>query len=367
MNICHFLGSLNRGGTEILAYDTFKNISISEKTFIFLYRRGGDLENDFQTLPIPVVKLNYNKFLFFLYIYRLRLFLYKYQIDIIHTHHPFDTFLSILASFGTKIKIISTHHGFAPYWLTKLLLLYTIPRVDKNVFVSWSCLEMYKSFLKKKSFSNFEIIYNGVDIRRLQLEAKESRITKEYNIGKDDIILGMVGNFYANARDQLTICKALPMVFNAIGNTHFLFIGGKSAKNPNYFDECYNYCFQNNLLARVHFLGLRKNISEILQIFDIYVASSNYETFGIAIIEAMTLGIPVLTNNLPTYKELSKNGKYFYHFESRDSKDLADKIVQLIYNPEQRKLIGEKGKKYIIREFNIQKHINALYNLYDDL
>src|SRR5215203_2480172 len=120
---------------------------------------------------------------------------------------------------------------------------------------------------------NFHIIYNGADPKRLQPTSNSLR--SELGLPDDSLLLGMVGNFYRDPRkDQLTVCRALPSVFARFDNAHFVFAGrieeGAEAK----FADCVNFCVDHGMDKRVHFLGPRSDVPDILAALDVFVFSS---------------------------------------------------------------------------------------------
>ena len=177
----------------------------------------------------------------------------------------------------------------------------------------------------------------------------------------------MIGNFYNNGRDQLTICKALPDIFKKYPNIHFAFIGGHSDKEPYFFNECFNLCKSNNILDRTHFVGLRSDVNDILNSLDIFVFSSNHDTFGIAVVEAMLSNLPVIVNDIAPLIEVTGNGKYAKVFRSKNIEDLKIKIIEIIENPTYRTKLSEKGKIWARNKFSIENYISDLKNLYSNI
>lgn len=365
MKVCYFLGSLNRGGSEMLALDISRNIrKVENIEFFLLHRKLGNLHQEFNESQVPKQQIYPKGFFDFFYFLRLRRYFKKNSIEVVHTHQPIDAFFTLIACYKLNIKIICTHHGFLPSRINKFLLFFILNRTDKNVFVSNSCLNIYKEYLNKDHISNSVVLYNGIDTKKLNKRGKDIR--KELNIDQSCFLMGMVGNFYINSRDQLTICKALPSVFDILKNAHFVFIGGKSQKNPEYFDNCYRYCVERGIQNRVHFLGLREDIPEILNNLDLFVYASNYETFGIAVVEAMMSGLPCIINDIDALVEISLNGKYCCVFKSANENDLLSKISSLA-NDKFRLKYGNEAAAFALEKYAIESHIRSLNDLYENI
>ena len=83
MKIAYLLGSLNRGGTETLLLDVFRNAVSNQLDAIGIYRKTGVCEQDFQASGVPLFQLKPGKNILS-YFYRLRALLINQRVDIVH-------------------------------------------------------------------------------------------------------------------------------------------------------------------------------------------------------------------------------------------------------------------------------------------
>lgn len=365
MKILHIIDRLNRGGAEILALNLCKNANKNNLDLLFVSLGGGDLENDFAETEIEFIKLSRKRSLDLRVIYKLRQIIKQKKVDVVHSHHTVDSVHVYLASLFTRVKTVRSFHGHVRSLKNDVANKFLIPRTDANIAVSKNFLNRLKYDIQYNITRNFHVIYNGIDPNKFFKTDRTLR--KELKLSDSDVLLGMVGNFYNTGRDQLTICKALPMVFKKYENVHFVFVGGGLEKNSHYFDECFNFCKSNNILNKTHFAGLRTDINKILNSLDIFVYSSNHDTFGISVIEAMISGLPVILNDLNTLLEITDNGKYAYVFKTKDEGSLFDRISKLLDSAEKRESISKSGKEWAIKNFTIDCYVKNLKNLYKSL
>lgn len=362
MKITHIISSFKAGGAEVLLLDLCKHLN-GKLDIAIITLRGGELEEEFKKINVPVTMIQ-RKGIDLKFIKRLRGYIKENNIDIIHTHQLIDALHAIIASRNYDIKIVLTVHSIGDSLIYKLQRLLVYRRLHSINYVSNTLLKDDKNSYKKiPKYVN--IIYNGVNTTKLL--PTESTIRSELGVQNKCLLLGMIGNFYNDARDQLTICKGLNIIFQKYEDVHFVFVGGKSEKRPEYFNKCYRYCKENKLLGRVHFLGLRRDVNNILQGLDIFVYSTNRETFGIAVVEAMMSGTPVIVNDLPVFKEITGNGKYALLYKTKDVDALVEKIEYLIEHPEKRKQLGERASAWAREQFSIEKHIEKLNKIYEEL
>jgi glycosyltransferase involved in cell wall biosynthesis len=158
---------------------------------------------------------------------------------------------------------------------------------DKTIFVSNTQKKYYSSkyIIKQKKI---QVIYNGIDLRRFSLKYNFT-LRKSLNIGHDAFLMGMVGNF-SPGRDHLTICKFLLLLHKLEFNFEFLFIGGKNLSYPDLYVNCVSFCEKNGINDKIHFLGIRKDVPELLSQLDLFIFSTNHDAFGNSVLEAMASG-----------------------------------------------------------------------------
>lgn len=365
MNVLHVRERLERGGIEILIYNLFKNINETQNEFHLVTFADGTMDAEFSKAGVHIISLKRRMKIDLKLVRDLRNLIIEKKINVIHSHQAVEGFHSYLASRGLGIKNVISHHGSVYPFKDKLVMKFLIPKIDANIVVSNSYLKRLKEVEGFNITDNFHVIYNGIDPE--YLKGSESTLREELSISKTSMLLGMIGNFYNSGRDQYTICKVLPMLFDKFKDLHFVFVGGWSLEQPNFYNRCYNFCEKENLLDRTHFIGARSDIGNILRSMDIFVYSSNHDTFGIAVVEAMLSGLPVVANDIPAMMEITDNGKYARIFETKNSKSLFDEISFLINNNEARNAQAILGQKWASERYTITKHISNLTNLYEKI
>lgn len=363
MKVCYALGSLNRGGAEMLAFDVLNNYkTINGLQMELLYRKEGNFSSEIKTSDTSITKIApRNKFDVY-YLIKLRHYYKSHRFELIHVHQAIDLLFSFVATIGLKSKLVITHHGFSYKEKPKNWIRLAVKLADINIFVSKSSLKLYEDLLESKITNNPVVLYNGIDSKRIHSNIKTD-IKKELGLANDVQLLGMTGNFYNDARDQLTICKAMQIVVGKNPNVHFVFIGDKSKKYPEYYDNCYKFCETSKILGNVHFVGKRDDVPGILKCLDYYVYSTNYETFGISVIEAMLCGLICVVNDIPPMLELTLNGKYGIIYSTGNENELAKIITGLLHVKP-----TYPGKDVIINyaksTFLIESHLKELHSIY---
>lgn len=213
--------------------------------------------------------------------------------------------------------------------------------------------------LKRKT--KFKVLHNGLDTQKI------SYINENEKKLKSPARLGMVGNFYNDTRDQKTLCEAAKLLNERSLKFNLEFAGGARKENTFYFDQCVNYVENNGLTDCVKFLGFQDDVFSLIVEWDIFIYSSNRDTFGIAVVEAMLAGIPVIVNDLDVFVEITENGTYATLYKSKDPEDLAEKIKDFLKNPESFYKKAQRATVYARENYSIEKHVEDLQKIYQEL
>ena len=364
MKVAFLIGSLNSGGAETLLLDILQHYSQLPFDVILIHRKGGDYLPDFEMTGCSIYNVSLHKWHFFRYLLNLRKLIIRQHVDIIHAHFGLNAILGCLAMLGTGIKIITTYHGFSGY-ASSLHLKNKMEYVASFVCSNQLCFvsdfqkrgyeHNFRYWMKEKSI----VLYNGINMCKFNTSSSLSSSNALSTMDDNAIKLCMVGNF-TSVRSQIVICKALALLNNKI---HIYFIGKRANNEEWRYDECVRYCEEHNLI-NVHFLGGRNDVPELLQQMDGFVYSTANDTFGIALVEAMAAGLPVVTNDHPVVKEITHNGQWATLYESGNAEDCANKIEDLLNNLEVRKEEAQGVAKQVRKEYSIEKHIERLNDVY---
>lgn len=121
-----------------------------------------------------------------------------------------------------------------------------------------------------------------------------------------------------------------------------------------------------NLNSRVHWLGLRKDIPELMKAVDFFVFPSRYEPFGLVVIEAMASGLAVITAKTTGASALITSEGGIVLDDPNDKKALAESMEKLANNPELRTKMGQEARA-IALQHSWQKMAQTYLNLLETL
>lgn len=286
----------------------------------------------------------------------------KNNYEFIHCHSPIGGVVGRLIGHKTNTKVIYTAHGFhffkgSPlhnwfmyYPIEKYLSRYTDVLITINK-------EDYKRAKKKFHAKRVEHINGvGVEVAKFfdcKIDVEEKR--KELGVPDNALILLTVGELNKRKNQQIII-KALSKVKR---KDVYLLICGKGEEEIN----LRRLAKELGVEERVKFLLFRKDINEICKCSDIYIFPSIREGLGIAALEGMASGLPLIASYVNGIRDYTENGKTGFCLKPMDVDGFAKAIEKLCDSEELRKKMSkyniEKVKKYDIH--NINKVMKKIY------
>lgn len=241
---------------------------------------------------------------------RLKTIIELNHYDLIHVHTPMGAALGRLAAIKARkkgTKVIYTAHGFhffkgapAKNWLLfypveKYLSRYT----DELLVINQEDYELAKKKFHMKQLTYIPGIGVNVTPHDMPQEAKNKK-RQELGIPESAFLIVQVAEFTAN-KNQRTVIKALEKMKKA--DIYYVMCGIGPEK-----EELEQYVKEHHLEKNVQFAGFRSDVHEILQCADCFVLSSFREGLSVALMEAMTEGLPVVCSRIRGNVDLIEEG-----------------------------------------------------------
>lgn len=309
-------------------------------------------------------------------VYKLR-FVWKLarlmkNYDIVHTHNYAPQIFAAIAkimlrgSKGTRPYLVTTEHSTSTRrrgrkifeWMDKWMY----SRYDKIICISEPSEESLRRYLaapqppigganfpeEKKGKYNICTIKNGVDVRKF-MDAEPI----DLGLGDCKKITMVAGFRYE--KDQSTVIKALKYLPEEY---HVVLVGDGAER-----ESLENLVESLELRDRVHFLGLRNDVPNILKSSDVIVMSSHREGLSLSNVEGMAVGKPFIASDVEGLREVTKG--YGVLFPHEDSKALAEEIMKL----EKEELRNEVAARCMERAkmFDIEKMVEGYLEVYKGL
>lgn len=269
--------------------------------------------------------------------------------DLIHSHLFPSIYFALAAIDKKRIQTEhATHNRRRDHFWLKPFEFFLYSKYQVTVCITEQvkeALENYLPYWKK----NYRVISNGIDINKFSFHQKQAP-------AKNTIVnIGMVGRFH-RYKDHSTLIKAL----THLPNRFLLHLVGDGELKEQHLA----LAKQLGLEQRVIFHGLCSTIPTFLNTLDLYVQSSFVEGFGLAPLEAMASGLPVLASNVQGMQEVI--GQKSALFDVGDDKTLAHKIEMLCLHPS----LYQQASAYSLERcqcFSLQQCRDQYYQTYQSI
>lgn len=289
-----------------------------------------------------------------IFIFKLAKLMRRY--DVVHTHNTAPQLFAAIGSVLCSVVLVTTEHNTSNRrrdWKWYALIdKWMYSRYKKVICISDSTETNLREFINERS-GKISTIYNGINIGRYAsaLPVDKTQITKY----PDRKIVTMVAGFRYQ-KNQETLIRAM----KHLRVDAELWLIGDGERRP-IIEQCIN---DNNLSEHVRLLGVRSDIPSLLKAADIVVQSSHWEGFGLAAVEGMAAGKPVIASDVEGLAQVVEGAGLL--FPRGDDMALAKIINDLLTNDYYYKEIADKCFERA-QMYDIQKMVDSYNNLYKSL
>ena len=361
MKVAYILGSLNRGGLEGLYLDLFRYAEHCPYEMVCVYRKNGSYLEDFKATGVKMIHLPSRGLTDVHYLRELRRLLMAEKVDVIHVQFSEDVIRTRLAMIGHQIPIVLTTHAFDYHVgkITRTIIWLSFRMTKVNIFVS----DFQRKHFEKRyriQYKQNAVVYNCVDVSKLDGNITLQEALPQVHRG---IKIGMVGNF-VRGRNQYALMPFLKHLHDKKVPFDFYFVGFRDVHIPERYDKCVAYCKENGL-EEVHFLGGRGDVPAILKESDALVYSTEHDTFGIAVLEAIAAGVPVFVNDWDVMTEITQNGHWATIYRTGDMQDLAKKFDEFLNNKESYRNKAQADAAEVRKVYGVERFSKELLKMYE--
>ena len=186
-----------------------------------------------------------------------------------------------------------------------------------------------------------KLVYPGAGLDRFKPERLESVETTRQKLGlpTDVPIIGIIGRLQ-RWKGMHVLVEAMPKVLEKYSNVQCLIVGGEHHFEPEYQDYVKQRINELNVNDNISMIGIQKNIPEWMQSMDIIIHASDHEPFGIVVVEAMSMGKPIVASASGGPTEIITPGVDGLLSPYGDADKLASSIIQYLDDRDYAKKLG---------------------------
>jgi len=268
------------------------------------------------------------------------------RIDLVYTNGVFSLIASLLAAKLTGTPVVWSEHNITlPLDLeTKLL----IALADRIAVVTDVIRQQFLG-LDPKAEKKIVVIYNGVDPSRFEVRAQaRDKLRQELGLTEQHPVIGTVGRL-SPEKGHRHFLQAAKIIKEGVPTAKFLIVGDGPMRT-----DLEAMAKEMGILEDVCFTGFREDVPVVLSLMDVFVLPSLEEAFGIAMLEAMAVGKPVIASNVGGVYEAVIEGETGFLVEPGDWQKMAKLAIGLLGDEEKRKRMGEKGRQLVACRYTLE-------------
>jgi glycosyltransferase involved in cell wall biosynthesis len=342
MRILHFIDALDYGGAETLLMSYIPLLKEHEHTVVVLSGPNVYGKTNYEYIELnhkPVMGLVHAR-------NALKRVIRERKIDIVHSHSFWTNIISRLAT-PKNIKLFN-HYHFADYGTMKekksVKRMIVMDRVIKRKGLVRIAVSEYVAGMLRDTFSNamVKVIPNFIEC--------DSFVKKKIDLTFGELKIVAVGNCnleknYDYLLRVFSLLKDEPVTIDIMGGGTLL--------------EHYRNEVERLNLNKVKFCGMESSISKKLPNYDLFLSTSFSESFGMAVLEAICAGLPLMLSDIPAYKEIAPADSCF--FDPENEADLAKKIIEF---SKADRSINDKEYRKTLNKYSAENFLVELRTLY---
>ena len=351
-------------GAEVLVAEIIRRLSNAIEPTIFCLDSTGALGEQLLRDGVPIVTLGRRPGLDPALAWRFARELRRRRIEVVHAHQytPFFYSACAVALTGFRAQLIFTEHGrHYPDIVSgrrRVLnrLIFSHLADDINAVCQFSA----RSLAEKDGFhgSAIHVIGNGVDVPRYQHHRDRNTLRDRLGLKRDRQYVLNIARFHP-VKDHRLLVEAFALVATDLPQADLLLVGDGPQRR-----EIEQHVNALGLKSRIHFLGVRQDVPDLLASADVFVLPSVSEAASITLMEAMASGLPVVVTDVGGNPELVTHGSEGLLFPRGDVRAGAAALKALLDDPGLRRRMGNAAAARANSDYRLETTVERYGELY---
>jgi glycosyltransferase involved in cell wall biosynthesis len=369
-NVLQITGSFHQGGSERQAVQLTRLLREDGSFNVFLaaLNNKGVLKPEADALgfdEIPEFPLtSFYNFNFLKQLKRCVQFIKENKIEIVHTHDFYTNIFGIAAARIARVRL-----KIAAKRETSGVKSRAQKTIEKRIFGFADAIvansKAVENYLVDDGVARekINVVYNGLDLERLTpKETNRRKICEELSlpIGENIKFITLVANLRHAVKNQPMFLRVAQAGAEKFPEAHFVLAGEGELKN-----DLENLARELEIADRTHFIGRCTRVPELLAVSYAGVLTSFAEGFSNSILEYMAARLPVVATNVGGASEAIAENETGFVVESNDAETMAERLTQLLENPEEAKEMGKRGRRVVEENFSCERQLRQTLELYN--
>ena len=304
---------------------------------------------------------------------RLARFARENRVEIIHAHVARDyTLAAFAARRSPAARLVITRHVLFPLSRIHRLALSNVSRVvavSEAVALSLRAQSIFPA-------DKIRVVANGIDLRRFdEARAEFGRESLRFDYSqqlargispRSPLRVGIVGEL-SKVKGQEVFVRAAALVAERLGDeVEFVIVGEDESRSGEYRARVERLISELGLARQVRLMGLLEDVAGIVASLDVFVSASRSESFGIAMVEAMACGVPVVATATMGAREIVEDGVTGLIVPVEDACALSAAVVSLLEDEARRLALGTRARESARERFDLERMIDATERVYTE-
>ena len=367
IRVLHIIKALGRGGAEVLLVEGLAAADRDRFDFRygFIQSRPDEVANDLRARNAPVHCFHLDGNLkMLLGAIRVARFLKRERIDLVHAHLPMAGVVARMAGRLAGVPVVYTEHSLPDRnrpllrQLCRQTWCWQREVIAISEDVARSIGHVYGDRVPVRT------VWNGVNSAWFEPSAiTKSEGREQAQIPESAHVVGTVAVFRDAPEKRLDIwLQAAQRIHQVVPHAHFLLVGDGPLRG-----RLEEQAADLGIGGVTHFVGRQADVRPFLAAMDVFLMSSAFEGFGIAPVEAMAMGVPVVATDVEGVRNVIDHGRtgLLAAFDANVAQSLAASVVSLLENPERRAALASDGRREVEQRFSIVRMQRELEEIYE--
>lgn len=362
--ILHVVISMVVGGAERLVYDMVRYPTFSgNRPVVCCMDSIGELGEKLQEEGYKVYCKVRRPGLDFELITWLRDIIRLENANVVHAHQYSPLFYSVPAALlAGRVKVVYTEHGrFYPErksWKRSLFNPLLALGVDHLVSISEATAQAMATY-DNLPLRRIKVILNGIDCSGMNPEIDKAAKRRALGLSDTCRVIGTAARLNSIKNIQMML-RVLKLVLQSVPDT-CLVIAGQGEEE----ERLKALALELGINDQVKFIGLRFDLPEIYQLFDVFLLTSFSEGISVTLLESMASGVPSVVTDVGGNREVVVGGETGYLLPVDEDIKMVQKISELLDDNDLLIRIGLAAHQRVVREFSVQGMMEAYCRLYE--
>jgi glycosyltransferase involved in cell wall biosynthesis len=367
-NVLHFAGDSDTSGffPQLARWHQRGNYRM---LFGTLYPTAPWLEEYMTSQGVPSFSLGCRGRLGFpLAIFRLARLLRKQHVDILHTHLFEPSVVGLVAGklAGTPMLFLTRHYSdyhtrIHKGWHVRADQLCTA--LSHRVVAVSRHTAQHLTEVEKTPPAKVRVVYNGIDFDRVKPSGPDARARVRAAEGLREANVVLVAARLHPEKGYEYLLDAIPVLREKSKKPLVLLVAGRGPFEAAYRERTRRLGCEEV----VRFLGFRRDLPDLMVASDVFVLPSVAEAFGLVVVEALYLGVPVVATRVGGIPEIVEEDTDGLLVPPANSEALVCALERLLADPEERARLTTTGRARVTARFGFERMVREYEALYEEL